>query len=142
MVHSHHNHAWREPHAERDLWVVRKGATPAVPDQWGFVGGSMGGDAVILDRVETPDSRSSLHSPVHGAGRRFGRQEAKRRFARAEMDARRVACSSQTAGIVPDLARAGSLRREKTLHRSDWNEAATNDRLISDLHRHIPQVCG
>jgi tRNA-splicing ligase RtcB (3'-phosphate/5'-hydroxy nucleic acid ligase) len=42
MVHNHHNHAWREPHRERDLWVVRKGATPIVPGQRGFGGGSMG----------------------------------------------------------------------------------------------------
>jgi tRNA-splicing ligase RtcB (3'-phosphate/5'-hydroxy nucleic acid ligase) len=109
MVHNQHNHAWREPHEERDLWVVRKGATPAVPGQRGFVGGSMGDDAVILDRVETPEARASLYSTIHGAGRRFGRREAKCRFARAKMDAWRVACSSQAAGIiVQDLARAGS----------------------------------
>ena len=29
MVHNHHNYAWRETHDGRDLWVVRKGATPA-----------------------------------------------------------------------------------------------------------------
>ena len=32
----------------RDLVVVRKGATPAFPGQKGFVGGSMGDDAVIV----------------------------------------------------------------------------------------------
>ncbi len=47
-VHNHHNYAWRERHGERELWVVRKGATPAFPGQRGFVGGSMGDDAVIL----------------------------------------------------------------------------------------------
>jgi tRNA-splicing ligase RtcB len=31
MVHNHHNYAWRETHGGRDLWVVRKGATPAWP---------------------------------------------------------------------------------------------------------------
>ena len=31
MVHNHHNYAWRETHDGRDLWVVRKGATPAWP---------------------------------------------------------------------------------------------------------------
>ena len=31
MVHNHHNYAWRETHDGRDLWVVRKGATPAFP---------------------------------------------------------------------------------------------------------------
>ena len=33
MVHNHHNYAWRETHDGRDLWVVRKGATPAFPGQ-------------------------------------------------------------------------------------------------------------
>ena len=37
-VHNHHNYAWRETHEGRDVWVVRKGATPAFPGQRGFVG--------------------------------------------------------------------------------------------------------
>ena len=87
MVHNHHNYAWRETHDGRDLWVVRKGATPAFPGQRGFVGGSMGDDAVIIEGVDSPQARASLYSTVHGAGRLFGRREAKRRFAKAEMDA-------------------------------------------------------
>jgi tRNA-splicing ligase RtcB len=87
MVHNHHNYAWRETHGGRDLWVVRKGATPAFPGQRGFVGGSMGDDAVIIEGVDSPQARASLYSTVHGAGRLFGRKEAKRRFTKAEMDA-------------------------------------------------------
>ncbi len=87
LVHNHHNFAWRERHGGRDLWVVRKGATPAFPGQRGFVGGSMGDDAVILEGIDGPTSAAALHSTVHGAGRLFGRREAKRRFTRAEMDA-------------------------------------------------------
>ena len=87
MVHNHHNYAWRESHDGRDLWVVRKGATPAFPGQRGFVGGSMGDDAVIIEGVDSPEARASLYSTVHGAGRLFGRKEAKRRFTKAEMDA-------------------------------------------------------
>ena len=85
-VHNHHNYAWRETHNGRDLWVVRKGATPAFPGQRGFVGGSMGDDAVIIEGMDSPQARASLHSTVHGAGRLFGRREAKRRFVREEMD--------------------------------------------------------
>lgn len=86
-VHNHHNYAWRETHGGRDLWVVRKGATPAFPGQRGFVGGSMGDDAVIIEGIESEEARASLYSTIHGAGRLFGRKEAKRRFGRAEMDA-------------------------------------------------------
>ena len=86
-IHNHHNYAWRERHGDRDLWVVRKGATPAFPGQRGFIGGSMGDDAVIIEGVDSEASRASLYSTIHGAGRLFGRKEAKRRFTRAEMDA-------------------------------------------------------
>ena len=86
MVHNHHNYAWRETHGGKDLWVVRKGATPAFPGQRGFVGGSMGDDAVILEGMDSEQARAALYSTVHGAGRLFGRQQAKRTFTRAQMD--------------------------------------------------------
>jgi tRNA-splicing ligase RtcB (3'-phosphate/5'-hydroxy nucleic acid ligase) len=87
VVHNHHNYAWREVHNGKNLWVVRKGATPAFPGQRGFVGGSMGDDAVIIEGVDSEAARASLYSTVHGAGRLFGRKEAKRRFSREAMDA-------------------------------------------------------
>jgi len=86
-VHNHHNYAWFERHYGRALWVVRKGATPAFPGQLGFVGGSMGDNAVIIEGVDSDLSQRALYSTIHGAGRTFGRKEAKRRFTRAEMDA-------------------------------------------------------
>jgi tRNA-splicing ligase RtcB len=86
MVHNHHNYAWRETHDGRDLWVVRKGATPAFPGQRGFVGGSMGDDAVILEGIDGPEAKASLYSTVHGAGRLFGRKQAIRTFTRTQMD--------------------------------------------------------
>jgi tRNA-splicing ligase RtcB len=86
-VHNHHNFAWRETHGGRELWVVRKGATPAFPGQRGFVGGSMGDDAVIVEGVESEAAAEALYSTIHGAGRLFGRQQAKRTFTRAQMDA-------------------------------------------------------
>lgn len=75
-VHNHHNFAWREQHGGRDMWVVRKGATPAFPGQKGFVGGSMGDDSVILEGIESPDAELTLHSTVHGAGRVMSRTQA------------------------------------------------------------------
>ena len=75
-VHNHHNFAWRETHGGRDLWVVRKGATPAFPGQRGFVGGSMGDVSVILEGVESDESRAALYSTVHGAGRVMSRTQA------------------------------------------------------------------
>lgn len=86
VIHNHHNYAWRENHNGRDLWVVRKGATPAFPGQQGFVGGSMGDDCVIIEGIDSEESRASLYSTIHGAGRLFGRNHAKRTFQRDQMD--------------------------------------------------------
>ena len=97
MVHNHHNFAWKEQHSvygpggTAEVVVVRKGATPAFPGQRGFVGGSMGDNAVILegthpvfnDETKTVsniialnDQRHALYSTVHGAGRVMSRTEA------------------------------------------------------------------
>ncbi len=75
-VHNHHNFAWKETHNGAEVWVVRKGATPAFPGQWGFVGGSMGDNSVILRGVESEASKDSLYSTVHGAGRVMSRTQA------------------------------------------------------------------
>lgn len=77
QVHNHHNFAWKERHFDQDLWVVRKGATPAYPGQRGFVGGSMGDISVILEGLDSEASTQALHSTVHGAGRVMGRTQAK-----------------------------------------------------------------
>ncbi len=77
-VHNHHNFAWREKHDGEEFWVVRKGATPAFPGQKGFVGGSMGDDAVIVEGLDSPISRESLFSTIHGAGRIMSRTASQR----------------------------------------------------------------
>ena len=75
-VHNHHNFAWKEVVNGRELWVVRKGATPAWPGQRSFVGGSMGDISVIVEGVDSEESRTALHSTVHGAGRVMSRTKA------------------------------------------------------------------
>ena len=85
-VHNHHNFAWRETHFGRDLWVVRKGATPAWPGQRGFVGGTMGDISVIVEGAECEESKLALYSTVHGAGRVLSRTQAagKKRWRRGK----------------------------------------------------------
>ena len=85
LVHNHHNFAWEEEHFGRTFVVVRKGATPAFPGQKGFVGGSMGDDAVILEGARGSGAGSAagdlqaraLYSTVHGAGRVMSRTAAR-----------------------------------------------------------------
>jgi tRNA-splicing ligase RtcB len=82
LVHNHHNFAWKETHDGREVVVVRKGATPAFPGQKGFIGGSMGDDAVIVQGTSAPGTsiesrqRDALFSTVHGAGRVMSRTQA------------------------------------------------------------------
>jgi tRNA-splicing ligase RtcB len=75
-VHNHHNFAWRETHQGEEVWVVRKGCTPAWPGQQGFVGATMGEPSVVLEGVESPAMEGLLYSTIHGAGRVMSRTEA------------------------------------------------------------------
>jgi tRNA-splicing ligase RtcB len=84
LVHNHHNFAWKETHGGEQVVVIRKGATPAFPGQLGFIGGSMGDDAVIVrgtidanaSDVVREAQREGLYSTVHGAGRVMSRTAA------------------------------------------------------------------
>ncbi len=81
LVHNHHNFAWREEQVingePREVVVVRKGATPAFPNQKGFIGGSMGDDAVIVRGAPSSEAQpDALYSTVHGAGRVMSRTQA------------------------------------------------------------------
>lgn len=88
-VHNHHNFAWREQHFGEELIVVRKGATPAFPGQRGFIGGSMGDNAVIVAGYESRGGvrhdpvfdlqQRALFSTIHGAGRVMSRTAARGR---------------------------------------------------------------
>jgi len=81
-VHNHHNFAWEEEHFGEKMWVIRKGATPAFKGQKGFVGGSMGDISVIIEGVDSEESKKTLYSTVHGAGRVMSRTKAAGRFKR------------------------------------------------------------
>lgn len=75
-VHNHHNFAWREEHYGEKYWVVRKGCTPAFPNQLGFIGANMMNDSVIVEGIDSELSKQALYSTVHGAGRTMSRNEA------------------------------------------------------------------
>lgn len=75
-VHNHHNFAWREEHYGEKYWVVRKGCTPAFPNQLGFIGANMMDDSVIVEGIDSELSKQALFSTVHGAGRTMSRNEA------------------------------------------------------------------
>jgi tRNA-splicing ligase RtcB len=132
-VHNHHNYAWRERHGERDLWVVRKGATPAFPGQRGFVGGSMGDDAVILVGVESDMAAASFYSTVHGAGRVMSRTEARGRSVKDPGAGKRV---RQPGRVRHDEMQAWL--RDKGVHLlgGDLDEAPQAYRRLPDVLAH------
>lgn len=75
-VHNHHNFLWEEEHFGEKYYVVRKGATPAFPGQYGFVGATMADVSVIIRGVDSELNRQGLFSTVHGAGRVMSRTQA------------------------------------------------------------------
>lgn len=76
-VHQNHNFTWLETHNGNEVWVTRKGSTPAFPGDRMFVGASMGGNSVILQaKFEDDLSKQTLCSTVHGAGRLLSRTQA------------------------------------------------------------------
>ena len=129
-VHNHHNYAWRERHGERELWVVRKGATPAFPGQRGFVGGSMGDDAVILKGVESEKAAASLYSTVHGAGRVMSRTEAKGKRNRKTGEVLRE------GRISPEAMQAWLRGKGVHLVGGDLDEAPQAYRRLTDVLAH------
>ncbi len=81
-INCHHNYCEREVHEGRSLWITRKGAIRAAKGDRGVIPGSMGTATYIVSGLGNP---ASYRSASHGAGRRFGRKEAHRRFTAAEL---------------------------------------------------------
>jgi tRNA-splicing ligase RtcB len=76
-VNSHHNYTVQENHGGKDVWLTRKGAVDAHEGVRAVIPGSMGTRSYI---VRGKGSKVGLCSAPHGAGRRFSRTEARKRF--------------------------------------------------------------
>jgi tRNA-splicing ligase RtcB len=131
-VHNHHNFAWKEQHeGVGEVVVVRKGATPAFDRQEGFVGGSMGDDAVILQGASGDEARevqrATFYSTIHGAGRVMSRTEAKGRF-------NRKTGQVKSAGrITAEMMRTWLERKGVELRGGDLDEAPQAYRRLGDV---------
>lgn len=75
-VHNHHNFARKEKHFGNDYYVVRKWCTPAFPWQLWFIGSNMFDTSVIVEWVDSEESKLGLYSTVHWAGRIMWRRVA------------------------------------------------------------------
>jgi len=70
-----HNYARIEHHYGQNVWVHRKGATSARSGEIGIIPGSQGTASYIVSGL---GNKLSFESCSHGAGRRLGRNEAKK----------------------------------------------------------------
>ncbi len=76
-INIHHNYAAFENHFGKNVLIHRKGATKARAGLAGIIPGSMGTSSYI---VEGLGNFESFMSCSHGAGRKMGRKEAKRKL--------------------------------------------------------------
>lgn len=154
LVHNHHNFAWSEVHDGEELVVVRKGATPAFPGQLGFIGGSMGDDAVIVrgaavdpraDAETSARQRGALFSTVHGAGRVMSRTQAAgkrdRRTGRV-LSAGRVTAEMMTSWVREKgvVLRGGGLDESPHVYRRLPDVLAAQGGTIEVLHTLRPLI--
>ncbi len=139
LVHNHHNFAWKERHWGGEFVVVRKGATPAFPGQRGFIGGSMGDDAVIVEGVDAarhvaPElhdvQRRALFSTVHGAGRVMSRTQAA-----GKID-RRTGKVKQRGAVSPQMMREWVARKGVVLRGGGTDESPHVYRRLPDVLAH------
>jgi tRNA-splicing ligase RtcB len=75
IIDIHHNYAGIETHFGKEVIVHRKGAVKAEEGLPGVIPGSMGTHSYI---VEGMGNLESFQSSAHGAGRRLGRNQARR----------------------------------------------------------------
>lgn len=77
MVNIPHNYSALEEHDGMWLWVHRKGATRALEGEIGIIPGSQGSKSYL---VRGKGNKESFSSCSHGAGRKMGRNEARKKL--------------------------------------------------------------
>jgi tRNA-splicing ligase RtcB (3'-phosphate/5'-hydroxy nucleic acid ligase) len=151
LVHNHHNFAWKETHDGEEFVVVRKGATPAFPGQKGFIGGSMGDDAVIVQGRQDEDvagvQREALFSTVHGAGRVMSRSQAAGKRKGWGSKARIVSPGRVTAEMMKEwidakgvILRGGGLDESPHVYRRLPEVLAAQEGTVEVLHTLRPLI--
>jgi len=84
-INCHHNYTVKEQHYGRTVWLTRKGAVRADEGVKALIPGSMGTASYV---VEGLGFAPGLRSAPHGAGRRFSRTEARKRFTASDLEDR------------------------------------------------------
>ncbi|HEX6176693.1 MAG TPA: RtcB family protein [Candidatus Binatia bacterium] len=127
-INCHHNFTQRENHFNENVWVTRKGAIQMKQGQKGVIPGSMGTRSYVVSGLE---NQMAYHSAPHGAGRRFSRGEARRRFT---MDDFRKAM----AGI--ECRHSAKLIDELPMAYKDIDEVMENSRDLVKVEHTLRQL--
>lgn len=98
VVENHHNFAWRSED-DPDLYIHRKGATPAENGRPGIIPGSSGSMSYL---VEGRGNKEAIYSSSHGAGRMHSRSEAYRQHDPEAMKNHYEEADILTRGVAPD----------------------------------------
>jgi tRNA-splicing ligase RtcB len=104
VVNCHHNFTSLEEHFGTKMWITRKGAVSAKQGQMGIIPGSMGAKSFIVQGKGNHDSYCSCS---HGAGRKMSRNQAKKLFDVAAMEAQTqgIECRKDS-GVIDEIPAA------------------------------------
>jgi tRNA-splicing ligase RtcB len=98
-INCHHNFTQIERHFDRDVWITRKGAIQARPGMKAMIPGSMGTRSYIVSGLGHP---LAFQSAPHGAGRRFSRGQARKKFSMKDFDAAMAGIEHRRSTVLLD----------------------------------------
>ena len=127
-INCHHNFTQRENHFNEDVWITRKGAIQLKAGQKGVIPGSMATSSYIVSGLE---NKMAYHSAPHGAGRRFSRGEARRRFTMEDF-------KKAMAGI--ECRHSAKLIDELPMAYKDIDEVMENSKELVKVDHRLRQV--
>ena len=127
-INCHHNFTQRENHFNEDVWITRKGAIQMKAGQKGVIPGSMATSSYIVSGLE---NKMAYHSAPHGAGRRFSRGEARRRFTMEDF-------KKAMAGI--ECRHSAKLIDELPMAYKDNDEVMENSKELVKVDHRLRQV--
>lgn len=130
-----HNIAREEKHVvngkEVELLVHRKGATRLGPGGKALIPGSMGTGSYIVKSTDSENTRLSLNSTAHGAGRKMSRTQAKKSISRQD--------HQKSLGDVKVVSAGKNILDESPLAYKDITEVISSLQ-ISDLAYPVAQL--
>lgn len=98
-INCHHNFTQMENHFSQNVWITRKGAIEATEGKMAMIPGSMGTRSYIVKGL---GCNMSFNSAPHGAGRRFSRGEARKRYTMEDFDKAMVGIEHRRADVLLD----------------------------------------